>query len=142
MVDGVIGRTISQLDLPKYVTDYFRIIFKYDNQLWQPISFLFKSHWLSHIDFPELDPNSWFFFPNQGWKTFVVIIKLRYLKYTLKSEHTQVFGNLDFQFESCRVVVSNMDLQADQGALFDEAMRTMFKNTLDLLDFLWEMKSK
>lgn len=125
----------TQWVLPSDISDHCSIILKNNNQLQRPKPFKFNNHQLSHDDFSELVLNSWFATLNQGWKDFVHMGKLRYLKVSLKGQNREVLSNLDCLFESLRTVVQNLNVLGDQKVLSLEEMYTRFKTIGDLWVF-------
>ncbi|KAL7198644.1 hypothetical protein ACSBR2_021029 [Camellia fascicularis] len=109
--------------LPRLISDHCPLLLMEDERDWGPKPFRIINAWSLHPCFPAFVEKTWKEAEVEGWAGFVLLKKLKILKFELKAWHKEVFGSVNVKLKEAEEKLHFLDLAAESRDL-DEAERT------------------
>lgn len=103
--------------LPRGVSDHCPLLLMEDDRDWGPKPFRFINAWTLHPQFLSVIKAAWLGTVVTGWAGYVILVKLRTLRWTLKKWNIEEFGNVSHSVKLAENELHNLDLMAESREL-------------------------
>lgn len=119
-----------------------------DDRDWGPKPFRFINAWTLHPQFLSVIKAAWLGTVVTGWAGYVILVKLRTLRWTLKKWNIEEFGNVSHSVKLAENELHNLDLMAESRELSEiEAgrrceLRKLVWSLYKKQEWIWLQKSR
>ncbi|XP_028075540.1 uncharacterized protein LOC114277793 [Camellia sinensis] len=124
--------------LPRGVSDHCPLLLMEDGKDWGPKPFRFISAWILHPQFISVIKDAWFGIVITGWVGYVILEKLRTLRWTLKKWNIEEFGNVSHSVKLAKAEMHNLDLLAESRELTEAEVG----RSCELRKLVWSLYKK